>query len=208
MSLSSLVRRLPWMVWALLSVGVGLFSYRYVIGVGPFPDEITSNLLAFPWLPVHAAAASTALLVAPWQFIGRLRNRYPRIHRVIGRVYVGACYVGGITGLPLAWGATAGPIATAGFGILAVLWLWTTTIAWRHAVARRITEHRRWMIRSVALTAAGIMLRVYLGILLTLPIEFADGYRVIAFLCWVPNIALAELYLHRPRQRPTAAAPA
>ena len=58
----------------------------------------------------------------------------------------------------------------------------------------------------VALTAAGIMLRVYLGIMLTLPIEFAEGYRVIAFLCWVPNIALAELYLRRTRQRPTTAA--
>ncbi len=72
-------------------------------------------------------------------------------------------------------------------------------MAWRLAVARRIVEHRRWMVRSVALTAAGIMLRIYLGIMLTLPIEFDEGYRVIAFLCWVPNIVLAELYLRRRR---------
>ncbi|WP_332698824.1 DUF2306 domain-containing protein [Devosia sp.] len=180
-------------------MGVALFSYRYVVGIGPFPEEITGNLLAFPWLPLHAAAASTALLVAPLQFIAALRNRNPRVHRIIGRLYVAACLIGGFTGLPLAWGATAGPIATAGFGILAILWLWTTTMAWRLAVARRIVEHRRWMVRSVALTAAGIMLRIYLGIMLTLPIEFDEGYRVIAFLCWVPNIVLAELYLRRRR---------
>lgn len=105
--------------------------------------------------------------------------------------------IGGLTGLPLAWGATAGPIATAGFGILAILWLWTTMVAWRLAVDGRFAEHRRWMIRSIALTAAGIMLRVYLGTMLTLPVEFYEGYRVIAFLCWVPNILLAELYLRR-----------
>ena len=195
----SLVRRMPWIMWALLSAGVALFSYRYVIGVGPFPDDIIGNLFAFPWLPVHAAVASTALLLAPLQFITALRNRFPRLHRITGRIYVVACIAGGITGLPWAWGATAGPIATAGFGILAILWLWTTIMAWRLAVARRITEHRRWMIRSVSLTAAGIMLRVYLGVILMLPIEFVDGYRVIAFLCWVPNILLAELYLRRPR---------
>ncbi|MBE0577825.1 DUF2306 domain-containing protein [Devosia sp.] len=196
-SLWSLLRRVPWSLWAVLSVGVALFSYRYVVGIGPFPEEITGNLFAFPWLSIHAAAASTALLVAPLQFIARLRKRFPRIHRITGRLYVVACVIGGLTGLPLAWGATAGPIATAGFGILAILWLWTTMVAWRLAVDGRFAEHRRWMIRSIALTAAGVMLRVYLGIMLTLPVEFYEGYRVIAFLCWVPNILLAELYLRR-----------
>ena len=195
-----LLRRVPWSLWAVLSVGVALFSYRYVVGIGPFPEEITGNLFAFPWLSIHAAAASTALLVAPLQFIARLRIRFPRIHRITGRLYVVACVIGGLTGLPLAWGATAGPIATAGFGILAILWLWTTAVAWRLAVDGRFAEHRRWMIRSIALTAAGIMLRIYLGIMLTLPVEFYEGYRVIAFLCWVPNILLAELYLRRGRR--------
>lgn len=195
-----LLRRVPWSLWAVLSVGVALFSYRYVVGIGPFPEEITGNLFAFPWLSIHAAAASTALLVAPLQFIARLRKRFPRIHRITGRLYVVACVIGGLTGLPLAWGATAGPIATAGFGILAILWLWTTLVAWRLAVDGRFAEHRRWMIRSIALTAAGIMLRIYLGIMLTLPVEFYEGYRVIAFLCWVPNILLAELYLRRGRR--------
>ena len=195
-----LLRRVPWSLWAVLSVGVALFSYRYVVGIGPFPEEITGNLFAFPWLWIHAAAASTALLVAPLQFIARLRKRFPRIHRITGRLYVVACVIGGLTGLPLAWGATAGPIATAGFGILAILWLWTTMVAWRLAVDGRFAEHRRWMIRSIALTAAGIMLRIYLGIMLTLPVEFYEGYRVIAFLCWVPNILLAELYLRRGRR--------
>lgn len=196
-SLWSLLRRVPWSLWAVLSVGVALFSYRYVVGIGPFPEEITGNLFAFPWLSIHAAAASTALLVAPLQFVARLRKRFPRIHRITGRLYVVACVIGGLTGLPLAWGATAGPIAAAGFGILAILWLWTTMVAWRLAVDGRFAEHRRWMIRSIALTAARIMLRIYLGIMLTLPVEFYEGYRVIAFLCWVPNILLAELYLRR-----------
>jgi hypothetical protein len=58
-----------------------------------------------------------------------------------------------------------------------------------------------------ALVAEGAMvpLRVYLAILPTLPIAFVSGYRAIAFLCWVPNLVLAELLLGRWRQAGRAA---
>ena len=196
----SLLRRLPWTVWMALSAGVAIFSYRYGIGIGPLPEEIVTNLFAFPWLTLHAVAASTALLLAPLQFLARLRSRFPHIHRFIGRLYVMACLAGGVTGLPLAWGTTAGPVAGFGFGLLAMFWLVTTITAWRFAVARRFAEHRAWMIRSVALTAAGITLRLYLGVLIVLPIEFVDGYRLIAYLCWIPNLLLAEFYLRSGRR--------
>jgi len=42
---------------------------------------------------------------------------------------------------------------------------------------------------------------VYLPISQALPVEVDDAYRVIAFLSWVPNLIVAELYLRARRRR-------
>jgi len=55
------------------------------------------------------------------------------------------------------------------------------------------------MVRSIALTLAAVTLRIYipLGVVLGLPVE--PSYQVIAWLCWVPNLVVAEWRLRRGR---------
>jgi uncharacterized membrane protein len=200
-------RSVIWGIWTVLCIGVALVSYRYVAGIGPFPPEIISNYFAPALLALHAGSASTALLVGPFQFIARIRAAYPLVHRTMGRIYVLSSLVGGVTGLILAFGATTGPISTAGFGLLAIALLVTTGMAWRLAVRREIPAHRRWMIRSFALICAAVTLRIYLPMLFALPVSFDDGYRAISFLCWVPNLIVAELIIRRRHSaKPVAAA--
>ena len=105
----------------------------------------------------------------------------------------------------LALGASTGPVSTAGFGGLAILWVATTSLAWRAALQRRFIDHRAWMIRSFALTFAAVTIRLYLPVLLVLPVSFEDGYRAISFLCWVPDLVAAEMYLRGGRIRRTPA---
>lgn len=181
-----------------LCAAIALYSMRYLLPNPTGPDIILRNLFRAPWLIVHVAGATLALLVGPFQFARRLRQKRPALHRWVGRLYVAGCIVGGISGLVLAFGASSGPITTAGFGLLAIAWLGTTALAWRLAVQRRFADHRSWMIRSFALTCAAVTLRIYIPILLTLPVPFVNGYRAISFLCWVPNIIVAEYYLRRP----------
>ena len=88
-------------------------------------------------------------------------------------------------------------MSTIGFGTLAVLWIVTTSLAWRRAVHGRFVEHRAWMIRSFALTFAAVTLRLYLPLTFVFHLRFDDAYRAISFLCWVPNLLLAELYLRK-----------
>ena len=45
-----------------------------------------------------------------------------------------------------------------GFGMLAVLWLFTTAMAYRRVLQGKIQSHREWMIRSFALTFAAVTL--------------------------------------------------
>ena len=105
------------------------------------------------------------------------------------------CLVGGVAGLLMAFGTTAGPVAAWGFGTLGVVWLITSVEGWRMARARRFDVHRAWMIRSFSLTFGAVMLRVYLPISQIAGIPFAEAYSAIAWLAWVPNLLLAEAYL-------------
>ncbi len=145
----------------------------------------------------HVIAASIALLLMPFQFWKGLRSRRAEVHRWMGRIYVVCVAVGGISGALLAPFASTGAIAAWGFFLLAVFWLVITTQAVRLALHRRFEGHRRWMIRSAALTFAAVTLRIWLPLSMVAEIPFGVAYPMIAWLCWVPNFLLAELYLAR-----------
>jgi uncharacterized membrane protein len=179
-------RRVATVVWAAvvaLSAAVALVSYRYLAHWGPVPPNIVNNRFRTPWIIVHAGTAATALLLGPFQFIPAIRQRWYRVHRLMGRAYVLCCLTGGSSGLVLA--------------ALGISWIYATSKGWSTARARRFAEHRRWMIRSFALTFAAVMLRIYLPLSAILGCDFTSAYRVIAWLAWIPNLILAEWYLSR-----------
>ena len=187
-----------WFLAAFLSLGVALFSYRVVLPnppvVGP---DVLANLMRRPWLAIHAGLAATALLIGPFQFLPSLRARAPRLHRTLGKIYVAACLGSAPAGLLLAVGTDAGTMAQWGFGTLAVLWFSVTARAFWLATQGRIAEHRRWMVRSFAMTFAAVTLRLYLPIPpIFLHMSFLEGYRWISWLAWAPNLAAAEIYLN------------
>lgn len=189
--------RLGWLLLALLCLGVAAYSARYLADPPRSAQEALGNPLGVPWLVVHVAASVIALALGSLQFIPRLRRGAGPPHRWVGRLYVVCCLVGGAAGLVLSLGSSAGPIATAGFGVLAVLWIAVNLLGWRAAIKGRMDEHRRWMIRSWALTLAAVTLRLYLPMVMLLELPFLPWYRAIAFLCWVPNLVAAEFWLRR-----------
>jgi uncharacterized membrane protein len=196
-----------------LAVLIGVSSLRYLVfGLAAAPPNIVSNAFARTGvLVVHAGFASLALILGAFQLFPRFRARWPVWHRRAGTVYVASCLIAGIAGLALAAGTSSGPIAMAGFGLLAMLWLACTANAWRLARTRDFVRHRRWMIRSYALTFAAVTLRLYLPAALMVSLDGLASYRAIAFLCWVPNLIVAELWLRRDpavRTSPPSAAPA
>lgn len=79
----------------------------------------------------------------------------------------------------------------AALGILALGLAWIVVTGMGLAPALQ----RRWMLRSFALTAAAITLRVYLGASMAAGIDDAALLPLIAWLCWVPNLLAAQWYL-------------
>lgn len=56
------------------------------------------------------------------------------------------------------------------------------------------------MLRSYALSAAGITLRIYIGISSAAHLSFNETYPFIAWLCWVPTLLIAEWIVRRTRR--------
>lgn len=198
--------RIAWLILALLCLGIAFYAAHYLLHPPRKPAEALHNPQGVPWLFVHVAGAVTALVLGSFQFLPRLRRGASPPHRWIGRLYVLGCLAGGAAGLILAPGSSAGPIAAAGFGSLAILWMAVTLQGWRAVRQGRFAEHRRWMIRSWALTLAAVTLRLYLPLVMALDLPFLPWYRAISFLAWVPNLIAAELWLRRTGGRGQAGA--
>lgn len=195
---SLLVRRAAFGLLLALALLIGAAALRFAWPGQPFAPPLPNLTLQREVLVVHAISAGLALMLGPWQFSSRLRAGHPRLHRRIGWAYAACLLVGGLSGLPLAVQAMGGPWAQLGFGLLALAWLATTAVALIHVRARRIDLHRRWMLRSFALTAAGISLRLQLGVAGVLGVPVEAIYTAVAWTCWIPNALLAELWLWKP----------
>jgi uncharacterized membrane protein len=185
---------------AVLSFIMALMSYRFLaLGMNDaFPEmigHITDRKFVFV---AHVTAAPVALILGTMNMLDRRRKKRGTLHRWMGRAYAVAILVGGLSGLGLAIGASGGLIATYGFGLLSILWIATTAQAVRYAMARDFVGHRRWIIRSFALTLAAVTLRLYLPFFMIFgEMTYAQASVWVAWLCWVPNLALAEWWVRR-----------
>ncbi|MCJ9429257.1 DUF2306 domain-containing protein [Kordiimonas marina] len=155
----------------------------------------------------HLAGGAVGMVLGPLQFLRSVRQRHPRLHRWMGRTYVVACIVSALCGLVLAVHIDVGPIPPVGFSLLALAWLSSTTTAFLKARGRDFGAHERWMVRSYALTLAGVSLRIQLPLMLIGGVEFSLAYAIISLSCWVPNLLLAELFIkaRKSSPRPVAA---
>jgi uncharacterized membrane protein len=166
--------------------------------------EIAVNYASRPgWVRIafytHIVFGGLALLLSPVQLSSHVRARVPRLHRVNGRVVLVAIALAGTAGFLLSWFNTAGPIGTAGFGTLAVLWVVFAGLGLRAILRGDVAVHRRWMLRTFAMTYAAVTLRLWLFALIPLLGDFAGAYALVPFLSWVPNLVVVELLLRRSR---------
>ena len=212
-----LARRLAgpgWVIMVLACVYIAIFFASRYLTFDPdvyFTQQREAYLEQEFALGVHVLSGMLALLIGPFQFVGRLRRRFVRVHRFMGATYVASATALGVSGLILAPTAYTGLMASAGFTVLGLAMLFTTWTALRMILAGRYGEHRRWMIRSFSLIMAGVMLRVWVPIYDVLAaagivdFSFETAYAGIAWLCWVPNLLLA-IWFTRHRIEVAAAA--
>ncbi len=180
---------------ALFALVNALSALRYLLPHVPFPAQLDNFSQRRVALSLHAFGGAIALLAGPLQFVPGFRGRNWNRHRFLGWIYCGAVLLGWCASLWIAPHAQTGWIASAGFLALGAAWIVTTGLAVRFILRGDAIRHRRWMIRSFALTAAAITLRMYLPVIFVFHWPFSIGYPAIAWLCWVPNAVGVEVYL-------------
>ena len=119
------------------------------------------------WLLPHGIFGAIVLLFAPLQFSDRLRQRFTKTHRVMGRLYV----IGAMGLAPL--GAyiqyyqerMGAPRSFTVLGIVdATMLMGATSLAFLFAFRRKIALHRQWATRSYAIALVFIGARFVLGV--------------------------------------------
>jgi uncharacterized membrane protein len=201
-----LMKKLGWSLMLFLAVLVSLLVSRYLT-LDPevyFPEQRAVYMAHIAILIVHIVASMLAILIGPFQFLPGIRKgRWLKLHRWLGRTYLLSILFGGLSGLYMAQMAYGGLPSESGFTMLAILWLYTGYRAYKHIRKKEIEQHRQWMIRNYALTFAGVMLRVWAPISGVMGIDFLVAYRAISWLCWVPNLIVAQWMISRirPSQR-------
>jgi uncharacterized membrane protein len=198
----------------ILSLGVaayGLVGYGVMpLGSLVHPDMKAGFVANTVGVYLHVFAAAVSLLLGPFQFSTRLRRARTHLHRWMGRAYLGVgVLVGGLSGLYISQFAYGGIVAKLGFATLALCWLYTGFRAFLAIRRRAIEEHRKWMVRNFSLAFAAVMLRLYIPASVLTGADFAVAYPIIAWLCWVPNVVIAEWRFNTANNdtsQPTAAA--
>lgn len=201
--------RFGWYAMAVLALLVAGYAFAMAFVPGwrhPLVRDMFAQRPLASW--GHFAGGGTALVAGALQLHTRLRNRWLELHRWLGRLYVLAVAAGGMAALVLAPHASTGRVAAAGFALLGACWLASTALAVLAIRHRRLAAHRDWMVRSYALTLAAVTLRFYLPASQFAGIPFTVAYPAIAWLCWVPNLLLAQAFLRSRRARELLAASA
>ncbi len=151
----------------------------------------------FGWrLLVHGVFGAMALLLIFMQFNDGLRGRFLTLHRVCGRIYIGAVFVAGPFGVYLAHldksiGYTFS--FTLSTAVLVTLWMFATAMALWCIRTRRVDQHRRWMTRSVAMALTFLEVRVFEG--LTGWGASPDGDTLVVWTCAALGYPLADAAL-------------
>jgi uncharacterized membrane protein len=116
------------------------------------------------WLLIpHGLAGLTALLIGPFQLSSRFRQRHLRVHRIMGRFYLGGIAVAAPMGMYIA--SIHGGVGIRFFVFaLASSWLLAGGTAFACVRNGNIPLHRQWMVRSYALTTIFVTGRVFLAI--------------------------------------------
>ncbi|SFR02922.1 Predicted membrane protein [Lentzea waywayandensis] len=197
-------RRWWWFGWGLVAalalVTAGIFVPPYLAGGTTVPglDRVTPGY--YTSLVIHAVPAGIALITGPWQFVPKFRNRYPRLHRVTGRVYLISVVAASLAAVYSSAVTKSGFALQVVFFVLIVAWLYTAAKAYRTIRRGEVQLHRIWMIRNYTLTFAAVTLRLYQLPLLALMnsvtwLEYREVYTVSAWLSLLGNVLVSEYFI-------------
>ncbi|GAA2842503.1 hypothetical protein GCM10010441_78210 [Kitasatospora paracochleata] len=158
-------RRQWWVaLFALYCIGFALYGADPYLSFNQAHARIfpPRSPVQYPLIVAHVFTGVVAVSLAWVQVWPRLRARRPKLHRSLGRVYLMAgVFPAGLLAIPTAVLDTGGQSIRLALLTIDTLWLFTGVLGWTAAVKRRYQDHRRWMLRNVALTTVIVTARPF-----------------------------------------------
>ena len=151
------------------------------------------------WLITHFTGAAFTLFLGPLQFWSFFRNRFRKWHRIAGKLYIGGSIISALmvfyllSNYPL-------PGSIPSLGLLAIIWLFTTTAAFWFAAKKNFKLHKQFMIRSYVCGLAFVFIRLLpmidnsTGVFSFMKNEEVR-FTVYEWLCWVYPLMITEFII-------------
>ncbi len=203
MGLRRTSNKFAWVAFGALAILIGLYPLAYLgmdRDMGLLASKSDALLAQTAWILAfygHISFGGLALLTGWTQFSRALRRKHLQWHRRLGIVYLVSVLASGGCSLYLAVHATGGWIAGTGFFLLGLFWIYFTLRAYAAVQRRKFGNHGIWMIYSYAACFAAVTLRIWMPLLIMAFGEFIPAYRLVAWLCWVPNLVFAYFWVRR-----------
>ncbi|REG94620.1 DUF2306 domain-containing protein [Algoriphagus antarcticus] len=198
------LRKISWWIVGILGTLIGLYPVLYFFvdrNFGLLQSKSADLLISNLWnagFYTHIILGGFALLIGWVQFPKAFRDRNRKLHKRIGMAYVTAAFFSSLAGIYIGLYATGGTVSIIGFISLGIIWLLTSMMGWFTAKKHNYDAHEDWMIFSYAACFAAVTLRIWLPILIIIHQgDFEPAYRIVAWLCWVPNMLVAYWIVRR-----------
>ena len=147
-------------------------------------------------LYVHLLVSPLLLAIGSLQVFRKAKS--DRIHQIAGKCYtVGVLFLGGPSGVILAFYATGGIAGKVNFLLLSVLWMFFTYRAYQHITEGDKTNHRVDSISSYVLLLSAILLRINSFVVVnftSFPIS-SITYVILSILSWLPSLIATRIFL-------------
>ncbi|QDU44469.1 hypothetical protein Mal52_29510 [Symmachiella dynata] len=148
---------------------------------------------------VHIFAGPVTLVLGVILLSNRFRLRFPRWHRILGRVQaVCVLFFLAPSGLWMARWAMTGAMAGSSFAMLSIATGLCVALGWRAAVQRRFAVHQRWMQRCFVLLCSAVVIRVMGGLTIVTAADAPWIYPLSSWLSWTVPLLIYETL--RPRK--------
>ncbi len=126
---------------------------------------------------VHATMGAVALAAGATQFVSEIRNRYPEVHRTLGKIYFFGIWLGMASGLLYLSSISVRDVfsgAAFGIGLWALDFLVLATSIRAYVAIRNgeVVTHQAWMAFNYSLVLATPVLRLFWVVFgMTLPLN-------------------------------------
>ncbi len=198
------MKRLIGIVLISLALFIGINRpLKYILAEGPIdllatkPEDVLNSIFYNIAFYIHITFGGISLLIGWIQFIKPIREKYPKLHKIIGKLYITSIFIAAPVAFYISFFVKGGLPTEIGFTFGSLIWLTATYLGYSAIRKGNVSAHIEYMTYSYAGTFAAVTLRFWLPLLILYFGNFNTAYGISVWLSWIPNVIIAYLFINK-----------